>query len=790
MKIVVLSCLIWLNLGASSFAVQNRLPLPGEIGYRPSDGSNPSFNPPSFAWLHEKSASRYDLEWAADGQFENAVTVSNLQFNTYTHDASLPIGDYSWRYRFHTSSNETSDWSSVRRFKITNFTTSFPLPTKAERPNLIPKGHPRLFVRPEDLPSLREAAKGRSKEEFRTIQAAADLLLKQPPTSEPSKLGSSRDKKDLEQIANWWPNRVQTLQACTEAETLAFVYMITQERKYGIAARERILALSSWNPDGPTNFKLNCEAAKPLLHRISRAYDWAYETLSAEERTLVQSVVARRIQDAWESGEVGYGVGHINRPLSSHGNRTWHKIGESGIVFLGEIPDAEVWLDYALNKYYACYPVWSDNDGGWHEGAAYLGGYMSKAVWWLQASSTALKLDPLKKPFFSQVGDFPLYVAPPHSPNIGFGDLSYGTSVGGWGGFMEYFIRVAATNPDSNAASWRWWGEQWRTSHETGVLGFLYRATLPDLPQSKPPTNLPPSKVFGGVGIASLHTTLLNSSNDVHFLFKSSPFGSQSHGHNPQNSFQLNAYGDALLTSCNYRDLFGSDFHYKWAHQSISQNAVLVNGRGQKPHSALSRGKIIDSKLTGEWDYILGDAAEAYEGRLDRAMRHVVFVKPDIIVLYDDLVAVEPSDFQFMLHGMSEFEVAASTSELHIQQPNAGATIQYLGTSPVTLRQWDGYPYTSIRGAIPNQWHVEASTQKKERAVGMFSVILPYRGNAKPKYTAERLQSPTADGVKVNMDGRTTIIGFTKHDTKTGELAGFTFESPVLVKVLQPAAAK
>src|SRR5690606_33355357 len=134
---------------------------------------------------------------------------------------------------------------------------------------------------------------------------------------------------------------------------------------------------------------------------------------------LIRKIMQRRIQDAWESGEVGRGVGHINRPLGSHANRTWHKIGESGIVFLGEIPEAEIWLDYALNKFYACYPVWSDDDGGWHEGGAYYAGYMSKAVWWREEARVALRIDGFKKPFFAQSGDFALYQAPPNAPNLG-----------------------------------------------------------------------------------------------------------------------------------------------------------------------------------------------------------------------------------------------------------------------------------------------------------------------------------------------------------------------------------
>ena len=129
---------------------------------------------------------------------------------------------------------------------------------------------------------------------------------------------------------------------------------------------------------------------------------------------------------------------------------------------------------------------------------------------------------------------------------------------------------------------------------------------VPPLPPARSPAGLPPSKIFHGIGVASLHTTLTDSREDVHVLFKASPFGSQSHGHNPQNSFQLNAYGDALLVANGYRDLHGSKFHNQWVHTTRAQNAVLVNGEGQVPHSVAARGEIVREKLTPAYDYIAG----------------------------------------------------------------------------------------------------------------------------------------------------------------------------------------
>lgn len=768
---------------AANLTIANRAPLPDEIGYRPADGATARLNPPSFIWLHETNAQSYAIQWARRSDFADAQTASNFVWNTYTHHAPLEPGTYYWRYRFATRDGSTSPWSKIRSVTVPADAAKFPMPTRVQQRERVPAGHPRLFVRPEELPRLRALAKGSLSERFAKLRAEADRIIAAGPTPEPDKMGSARNKDDKEAVRYWWPNREQTMKACVEAETIAFVYLLTGEARYGEAARHWVLHLASWNPDGPTNFRLNCEAAKPLLYRLPRAYDWAYAALLEEDRQRVRRVVLRRAQDAWESGEVGRGTGHLNRPFSSHGNRTWHKLGECAIAFLDEIPEAEMWLDYAVNKFYAAYPVWSDDDGGWHEGVSYWAGYMSKAVWWLQIAQSALQIDGLQKPFFDQVGDFPLYVAPPNSPNMGFGDLSHRPPSPSWGGFIEYFIRAKGSRSEGAAASyWRWWSEQWRMRGEEGVLGFLYEANLPARPASKAPADLPQSKIFRGIGIASLHHTLLDSRDDVHLLFKSSPFGTQSHGHNPHNSFQLNAYGEALLTTCVYRDLHGSKFHYEWAHSTRAHNAVLVNGEGQIKHTAAPHGRIVEWRLSPELDYVVGDATDAYGKRLKRYRRHVLFAKPDVVVIYDDLAAVEPATFQFLLHGLKPFTVQESAARLSLQLPKAGVTAQYLSKTPLAFRQWDGFDPPPDR-EFPNQWHVEASTRSKEADVEMLTVIVPHRAEQPITWTAERIESSTAVGVRLHRDGRSQIVAFRKASVSgPARVDGIEFEGAVLVR--------
>ena len=762
-RLVFAACAALLSsTGFAALPLDQRPAKPDEWGYRPADGASVPLNPPTFTWIAPANAVTYEVQWSTSREFPAAstTTVERVVWPTYTHDRAVAPGTYFWRYRMADKTGAVSDWSSVRRVVVPASVAVMPMPTLAQQRASVPAQHPRLFMRPEDVPRLRELARTTSAKDFEALKKAADGYIKAGPTPEPAHKGSARDKDNAELIKYWWPNRAQTEQACNEAETLAFVYLLTGDKVYGEAARRWVLHLASWDPKGTTNFTLNCEAGKPLLYRPARAYDWAWDMFTPEERTKIQTTFRARVIEAWNSGEVQKGVGHLQRPYSSHANRVWHKLAEAGIAWLDEIPEAPQWVDYAVNKFFSCYPVWSDDDGGWHEGVSYWSGYQSKAVWWLQVAKSALEIDGLKKPFFAQVGDYPLYLAPPHSPNAGFGDLSFNRLTPP--SFMEYHLRARSTSGDGgNAAHWRWWTQAGGMKENTGVLGFLYRANLPPLPAAKPPTDIPQSKVFHGIGIASLHTTLRDSRDDVHFAFKASPFGTQSHGHNAQNGFLLNAYGDALLVACTYRDLHGSKFHYNWVHSTRSQNAVLVNGEGQIPHSVNATAKIVQERFTPTYDYVAGDATPAYGKKLERAVRHAVFVKgpAPFIVLYDELIAPQPAKFQFMLHALSAFSIEETTARLHVTQPKSGLDVRYLSPVPLAFAQTDGFVPKPTK-EFPNQWHAETGTTELRRTLGMVTVLVPSRTGLAPSWEATRTDDATGVAVEVTMGGQRHVLRF------------------------------
>jgi len=517
----------------------------------------------------------------------------------------------------------------------------------------VPKQHPRLFVRPEELDQLRRDIRGPLKDRWQQLLKQADrLVANPPPTDEPLTYDPNWKRGERRWLDRWWGNREYVIRVLDSAATLAFAYRITGEAKYGQTARRLILDAASWNPDGATNYRYNDEAAMPILYLMSRAYTWGYDALSEEDRRQIRQTMAVRGRQVFTYLR---SFPHTWRSYDSHRNRAWHKLGEVAIAFLGEIEEAPQWLEHTVNVFYCCYPVWSDDDGGWHEGTSYWSGYLSKQTWWLDVMKSALGIDGYRKPFFHRAGWFPLYAMPPGTICGGFGDSEIERNPRGIADSVAVLARGA------QEGYWQWWADQNGGNIGSGCLGLL-RARQP-APKPRPPNDLPQSKLFRGTGLAMLHSDLLDARNDVQVFFKSSPMGSQSHGFNAQNSYILAVHGKPVLIWTGRRDWHGSPHHTQWMWETKAQNCILVNGQGQKKHTSSDvGGKIVAFHTSRSLDYVAGEAGQTYGDALKQFTRTILFAKPDIIVIYDQLAATQAATYTWLLHAPEKMEFSDQTA--------------------------------------------------------------------------------------------------------------------------------
>ncbi len=719
----------WLAIDAPAWGLEldERPAVAGDWGYRPAADLPPAHNPPAFCWRPVKDAASYVLEVAADAEFSEPVyRMESLPWSSHCPPRAFPPGTYYWRYAARDESGEQTAWSQIRSFEVTADAPEIPQPTIEELVERMPKTHPRLFFRPEDVPRLRSLAAGPLAQRWEELVASADELLANPPdTTEPPKYPEGMERGSGEWKKIWWGNRLYTIKVADSAATLAFVYRIGGEERYGRAARDLLMALCEWDPRGATGFAYNDEAAMPVLYMASRAYTWAYPILDDADREAIVAMMRIRGGDVFAHLT---GRNHLWRPYASHSNRSWHFLGELSLAFYDDIPEAARWLDYAMTIFYTAYPVWGDADGGWHEGSAYWNSYNNRFMWWAAVARSAFGIDVFQRPFYRRTGYFPLYVMPPGTRTGGFGDQAESLRSEQVANLVAV-LAAGARNPH-----WKWYADNAGGDLGGGYLGFLHAVQAGDL-EAAPPADLPQSVCFHGTGVAALNSNLLDGRDNVQILFKSSPMGTQSHGYNSNNSFLLNIGGERVFRFTGRRDVYGSPHHRDWMWETKSGNAILVNGKGQKKHSADAKGRINSFSTSDEVDTIEGETWDPDSG-LVGWRRRIVFLKPDVVVMHDVLDAAEPSTFQWLLHAKGPFDLGRGEA---VWTGDPGRVrVRWLEPTDLAITQTDRYdvPPAEWTGWDLGEWHLTADA--REPAAHREFVTVINVGYADPRVSMER----------------------------------------------------
>ena len=575
---------------AASLTLDERPAVEEEWGYRPADGSVSATTPPGFCWRPQKEIVAWELECGRDGGFQTIeYRVEGVAFNVHCPPKAFAPGSYVWRYRGVDRQGKRTNWSQARRFTIPAGAVAMPMPPRGELLARIPKSHPRLFIRPEDLPRLRELAQGPMRGQYERLVADCQrMLASPPPTAEPAKYpeGMSSRRRGVAQDLVGQP-RVHHPRAGRGRHPRLYALA---GRKAGIrrTGQADSPGVRRWDPKGATGYRYNDEAGMPYNSRFARAYTFVYDLLNDAERAECRRVMKIRGEEMFAH----LCPRHLWQPYASHSNRAWHFLGEVGVAFLDEIEGADDWVWFAMNVFYNTYPVWSDDDGGWHEGTSYWSSYIGRFTWWADIMRAEMGINAFQKPYFSKAGYLPMYLLPPGKVGGGFGDGAYRMKA------SAVVPLVSELAVQAGNGHWQWYVEQMGGPQESpGYVGFV-RGTLPKV-QATPPDDLPASRLFRGTGLAVLNTTLRHADQDVQVVFKSSPMGTQSHGNESHNSFVLWAYGQQLLLRTGHYYSYGDPHHRGWVWSTRSLNNITVGGHDQAPpRSSTTKGRIIDFQTT------------------------------------------------------------------------------------------------------------------------------------------------------------------------------------------------
>lgn len=722
-------------------------PKPGRLNiqYAPDETTQIVENPPRFTWLPVvENEARYVLRISTDKTFSDKATqtYSNIPLNFFTPDTTFKKGVYYWSYSIwnETDKASISQWSQIRKFTIVDNLPSTPLIGRTARYDKCATSHPRLWLSPELITQFKSELKSNpdhcSWAAF--FEKSVKPWLERPVMDEPAPYPNNV------RVAPIWR---QTYIDCQELiyaiRHLAIAGHILEDDDMLAKAKAWLLSAAEWDPDGPTSRAYTDEWAFRVAVALAWGYDWLHGQLTEDERTLVRkSLMARTKQVA------DHVIKHANIhlfPYDSHAVRSVSAVLiPACITMWDEEEQAREWLDYSIEFMQTVYSPWGDHTGGWAEGPHY---WMTGMAYLVEAANlmrSYLNIDIYKRPFFQNTGDFPLYTKAPSTRRATFGDdstmgdlvcLKVGYNLRQFAGvtgntaYQWYHEEVKRNDQGTEMAfyNYGWWD-----------LNFDELMYLHDFDEvnGTPPADMDKLKWFKGIGWAAIQHRMDDPDQHIHFVTKSSPFGSISHSHGDQNAFCLSAYGEDLAIQSGYYVAFNSSMHKDWRRQTRSKNAILINGKGQyadndKAKAMRSTGDIILAEEREDHIYIKGDATKAYQSlspEITNVTRETYFVQNNYFIFVDTIDADEPVEVNWLLHTNNPMETGDTSFRYTGERAGFYGQFLWSEAGAPTIEQITGFPDVDPKDfeGLDVSSHLNATFPKSKRH-RIATLFVPYK---------------------------------------------------------------
>ena len=646
------------------------------IQYSPTADTDVTENPPRFMWIPVvDDDARYALRLSTDPDFSNGNTqvFENLPLNFFTPDTTLEPAQYHWSYATWDGDAVASAWSTTRSFTIAEGLAETPLPSRKTRLEHVALDHPRLWMTNDRLGDFVDAVKADPEYCTWSTFYAKSVL----PWMDRDIIREPAGYPDHQRTAPIWRQTYIDLQEVWYAiRHLAIGGRVTGDAAMTARAKEWLLETAGWDPMGVTSRAYTDEWAYRVCNALAWGYDWLHQDLSEDERAIVRTALLERTRDIAEHAILNAKI-HLF-PYDSHAVRSVSLvIVPACIALLGddENDDARDWLNYSIEFLSTVYSPWGDSDGGWAEGTH----YWMMGIAYLIDSANRLKsyigLDLYKRPFFQNTGDFPLFCKAPNTRRATMGDdstmgdlpcvktglnLRQFAGATGNGAYQWYCDENLRTNPGTEMAfyNWGWW--------DTNFDELVFQTDFPVVEATPPVSGL---RHFKGIGWVGVQHAMDDPDSHIHFVFKSSQFGSISHSHGDQNSFCMSAFGEDMAIQSGHYVAFNSSMHRTWRRQTRSKNAILINGKGQyaekdKSKAMAATGRILAAETHEDHYLIRGDATGAYQSlspEVIRAEREIYFVRNSYFVIIDKVDAETPVTVDWLLHANNAYDLGKSS---------------------------------------------------------------------------------------------------------------------------------
>lgn len=691
----------------------------------PTEGHELVTNPPLFTWpmadyeypeifpapASEKTLEEYlhyDFQLGRNPDFSDALTANDLALPFYNHHSALAPGKWYWRYRV-----QGREWSETYCVDVPVSTPLYESPAAAEALTMLPEAHPRVFARA----TLGARPTADQKALLRVLRKKAATAFSKAPADYKVKgqeIPASASDSERKQIMRFHL-RYEFEAVCSSVEDLLTVYRVEENEEYMTKA----LALADYiASQDPVQMFLTADfTGAKAMSTLAMVYDLAYGRLSAQQKAAYEnfiSAVASRLLAHCLSENIGSAEGILYAHFFQH---TFCDLFRTSIAMKGHIAEASTWFKML-------YDIWLSRtpgggflaDGVWPNGnIGYIHVNMESMVTNYLLFKDLFHVNIFAHPWYANCANALAYTMPVNSAGDGFGDDSerivlenvlradfafiLGQELDNRFA-LDYAYALSGQNPAKPYIFSKANFMEYRLQHKQHEVRA---ATSYEVPQSA---------VFPQTGIAVMNRDVLNTDNNVFISFRSSPFGVGSHGLAEQNSFNISYKGKPLFYPTGYK-ITTADKHYLLCNKhSRARNTITVDGKTQAySHSAYGWiARYLDSK---DITYVLGDASKAYvpfdksainwitvlkeagaytsengfilsdedNPRVKTFRRHLAFLRPNIVVVYDELEAEKDVTWTFQLNGRERANMSLDGSVLLADTDNCDAQASVFASS-------------------------------------------------------------------------------------------------------------
>ncbi|MGJ7032544.1 DUF4962 domain-containing protein [Niabella hirudinis] len=698
-------------------------------------------NAPALLWTSEKKRNGSDVLYkvylSRNPAFPAGQTIESARqrFCFFNPHQSLKEGKWYWKYDV--ISNNKTTTRGAYSFTIEPGAAGLASPGFKTLLSRIPAMHPRVMNMGRSLEQIQKEAPGHPLYK-RMIQAGEKAL------TEPIYRGPVAGKTPAEE-------RALNIKGNKEIDIyyrLLEAYVLSGNRHFKNELLSRTDVLLTW----PTNDLLGSQ----VLMALSRGYDVLYAELSADAKKNILTVIDRQIKQGLKQWPGLAEARHVDNhfwQMELPGNFL------AALATVNDLPSSNEMLEYTYELFMARFPNLATQEGGWAEGIGYFGVNKSAIVDMALMLKKSCGVDVFQMGWYKSLADYFLYFAPVDGRISGFGDMHERVNLGNVGHPM---VLVEGEENNDSKALYRLSAllnakNQKETGYQQQMAKIEPWYQVVNNIQFDPgkyaaPKNMEPSNLFKGVGLTAFHTDVLNSGKDMALYFRSSPFGAKGHMHANQNCFNISRRGEPVFYSTGYYTSFADPHSLSSYRHTRAHNGILVNGNGQAfGHEGYGWIKrFINNESIG---YVCGDATMAYRPTTDKQFlelcaennikqtpefgfgdaklklfeRHIAFVNPNTVIIYDVLESAQPSEWTFLLHTMEQPELD-DNNQLAVKTRQNYAQAFVTGSGPLKAALTDQFfsppvDFKKKYGATPNQYHASFTSARRSNGMRFLAVL-------------------------------------------------------------------